>query len=195
MTVNDSVPWRGVEIKWLAHADIGAQFGAALLVNVPAGAAYEVHRHREVERVVYVLAGSGKHRGGGGTVAVVRDDALVLSPGTWHGFENDRGSAARLVILYAPHTRFPHHDYECTDRRRTSGAKSPFTSCMTSPSVLRSPRLNAASTISGLPGMALPAPRQSSSAARSSRLEAVTACTDTPKPMKGFMCFRATGII
>lgn len=108
----ETIPWPAIEIKWIAHADTGSRFGATLLARLPPGAGYEVHRHRDVERVIYVLEGRGVHRGSNRPIVIDADDVLVLPPGSWHGFENESDCPAVLLILYAPATSFPFEDYE-----------------------------------------------------------------------------------
>ena len=105
-------PWPGIEATWRAHADTGATFGSMLELELPPGGSYEVHRHADVERVVYLERGAGLHRGVGGAVTLEAGEVLVLPPGSWHGFENVGDSPARLWLIYSPSTAFPSGDYE-----------------------------------------------------------------------------------
>lgn len=118
-------PWPGVTTDWIIHADDGARFGAALRVALPPGAGYPVHRHAAVERVVYVLSGSGVHEGAGGAQPLAADDVLVLPPGAWHGLRATGAEPARVLILYTPVTAFPVDDHEVAEAGRDTTAGPP----------------------------------------------------------------------
>ena len=114
-TINDTTPWPELSTRWLAHAELGGRFGSGVELEIPPGAGYGVHRHRGVERVVYVREGSGTHRGAGGEKTLKWHDLLVLPDGEWHGFVNTSDAPAKLWLLYAPSTRFPMESYEPAD--------------------------------------------------------------------------------
>lgn len=118
-----AVPWTGLSTRWLSSAELGGEYGASLLVTIPPGGGYPPHRHQAVERLVYVIEGSGTHRGDGGAVGLVADDRLLLPPSSWHGFENAGDQPATLVMLYTPVTSFPADDYEVADDSTAFGAE------------------------------------------------------------------------
>jgi quercetin dioxygenase-like cupin family protein len=103
---------------------MGATLGSAVEITVPVGGSYPVHRHRSVERVVYVVAGVGTHSGSRGPLELESDDVLCLPPGSWHGFQNRGESPATLWIIYAPSTTFPSDDYEEAVDLQTDGELS-----------------------------------------------------------------------
>lgn len=109
--------WRDVEVRWVVSAyETGSRLGSVAWIDVPPGASYEVHRHPECERIVYVFEGGGSHLGSGGfEMALSADDAVLVRPGQWHGFSNDTVDPARLVVVYAPAARIADALYEAYD--------------------------------------------------------------------------------
>lgn len=109
--------WRDVEVRWVVSADeTGSRLGSVAWIDVPSGVSYEVHRHPECERIVYVFEGGGSHLGSGGfEMALSADDAVLVRPGQWHGFSNNTANPARLVVVYAPAARVADTPYEAYD--------------------------------------------------------------------------------
>lgn len=112
LDTESSTPWANLPARWIAHRERGARFGSAVVLTVPAGAEYPVHRTRDVERLVYVVDGAGTLGGTGHGDSAETDDSLVLPPGTWHGFTNTGGRPATLLMLFTPATEFPFDAYE-----------------------------------------------------------------------------------
>lgn len=117
-----TTPWPDVEARWIVSAANGARHGAAVILQVPPGGGYAVHRTRTVERLVYVIEGSGTLLGAGQGSAATSDDSFVLPPGTWHGFMNTDVAAATLLMLFTPTVGFPVDDYEEADDDRRACA-------------------------------------------------------------------------
>lgn len=109
--------WREVEVRWVVSADeTGSKLGSMAWIEVPPGASYEVHRHPECERIVYVFEGEGLHRGSGDFELKLRtDDALLVRPNQWHGFVNDTREPVCLVVVYAPVARISDTPYQSYD--------------------------------------------------------------------------------
>ncbi len=110
--IGTSIPWSGLDHQWVAHADLGAEKGSALWLTIPPGGGYPTHRHRAVERVVYVVAGELMHNGDGGSAVLAADESLVLPPGSVHGVVNLGVTPASVLVLYTPVIGFPLDDYE-----------------------------------------------------------------------------------
>jgi quercetin dioxygenase-like cupin family protein len=108
-------PWSALNVRWLAGQALGGKFGAAVELDVPVGAGYDVHSIGDDERVVYVYSGRGLHRGTGGRVELESDDVFVLPPGSWHGFMNTGAESAKLWIAWTPTPDFPAAAYQVVE--------------------------------------------------------------------------------
>lgn len=114
--------WRDVEVRWVVSADeTDSRLGSVAWIEVPPGASYEVHRHPECERIVYVLEGEGFHCGSGDfDLKLDTDDALLVRSGQWHGFFNNTHKPARLISVYAPFAQVSEAQYQSYDGRSDS---------------------------------------------------------------------------
>ncbi len=105
-------PWKDFDPTWLAGDELGGKFGAAVEITIPPGRSYPVYSHRKAERVVYVYAGQGVHKGSGGPIQISADDVLVLPAGSWHGLGNTGEEPLKAWVIWSPQTSFPTDDYE-----------------------------------------------------------------------------------
>lgn len=102
-----TTPWAGVSLRWRADERDGATHGSGAQLAVAPGAAYGPHRYDDVETVVYVCRGTGRHVGSDGPIELGADDTLTVLAGGTHGFENTGDEEALLVVSYTGSPTLP----------------------------------------------------------------------------------------
>jgi quercetin dioxygenase-like cupin family protein len=113
---HNTTPWPGVTVSWLADDRDGATHGCGVQLKVAPGASYEPQRYDDVETVLYVCRGAGRHTGSEGPIELGEDDTLTVLSGGWHGFENTGDEDALVVLSYTGTTSLPW------DRAQTGAA-------------------------------------------------------------------------
>jgi uncharacterized cupin superfamily protein len=100
----DSAPEFGLDAIGEAHfprEELGAETtGLAYLVLKPGCRQAFGHRHEQAEEVYLVLAGDGRVRLDGETVAIAPLDAIRVAPSVARGFE--AGSGGLTVLAFGP---------------------------------------------------------------------------------------------
>jgi mannose-6-phosphate isomerase-like protein (cupin superfamily) len=112
-----TTPWHGVAARWLADERDGAMHGSGVQLAVAPGAGYPAQRYDDVEVVLYVCSGTGRHVGSDGPIDLAADDSVAVPAGSWHGFENTGSGEALIVLTYTGATTLPWDRAQSADGR------------------------------------------------------------------------------
>jgi quercetin dioxygenase-like cupin family protein len=102
-------------------ASTDGQFGLYRWEMGPGRGGPDPHFHRSISESFYVLSGEVRLHDGNGWVDGHPGDFLYAPPGGVHGFRNESGEPASMLILFTPGA--PREDY--FERVHTVGEMSP----------------------------------------------------------------------
>jgi mannose-6-phosphate isomerase-like protein (cupin superfamily) len=71
-------------------------------MNALAGSGRSTHYHKTISESFFVLNGTIRLYDGNEWVAATAGDYLYVAPGGEHGFSNESGAAASMLVLFAP---------------------------------------------------------------------------------------------
>lgn len=93
----------GTEVHYLATgADTGGLFGLYRWSMGPTRSGAEPHFHRTMSESFYVLSGTVKIFDGADWIETQAGDFVHVPPGGIHGFSNESGAVASMLIHFAP---------------------------------------------------------------------------------------------
>jgi quercetin dioxygenase-like cupin family protein len=81
--------------------DAGARKIILLSSELPPGKVHLLHRHPNVEQIMYVLEGSCLALFEGELVRLKEGDAVFIAQGEWHSVRNDTDQPAVTLVIYA----------------------------------------------------------------------------------------------
>ena len=119
-----TTPWAGVSVRWRADERDGATHGSGAQLAVAPGASYGPHRYDDVETVVYVCRGTGRHVGSDGPIELRTDDTLTVLAGGTHGFENTGEEEALLAVSYTGSATLPWERADAAGSDEAAGGKA-----------------------------------------------------------------------
>ena len=91
------------DVHYLATGDLtGGQFGLYRWTFGPKASGPSPHFHRTISESFYVLDGTVRLYNGDGWIDAVAGDFLYVPEGGIHGFRNESGEAASMLILFTP---------------------------------------------------------------------------------------------
>src|SRR5689334_23667583 len=100
----------GTTVHYLATgASTGGQLGLYRWEMGPGRGGPDPHFHRSISESFYVLSGAVRLHDGHGWVDGHPGDFLHVPPGGVHGFRNESGEPASMLILFTPGA--PREDY------------------------------------------------------------------------------------
>jgi mannose-6-phosphate isomerase-like protein (cupin superfamily) len=99
----DLVNPRGGGVAYLAPASLtGGDYGLFRWDMGPQPSGPDLHFHRTMSEAFFVLTGTVLLRDGARTVEAGPGDFLYVPPGGVHGFRNESGAPASMLMLFAP---------------------------------------------------------------------------------------------
>jgi quercetin dioxygenase-like cupin family protein len=90
-------------------ADTGGQFGLYRWEFGPKRSGPDAHFHRTISESFYILSGTVRLFNGSAWIDGSAGDFLYVPPGGWHGFRNESGAPASMLLLFTPGA--PREDY------------------------------------------------------------------------------------
>jgi mannose-6-phosphate isomerase-like protein (cupin superfamily) len=93
----------GTKYHYLANQQAtGGDYGLYRVDIAPAGGGPPAHYHRAMSEAFFVLAGTVKLYDGNEWADAHQGDFLYVPPGGVHGFRNEAGEPASVLMLFAP---------------------------------------------------------------------------------------------
>jgi quercetin dioxygenase-like cupin family protein len=92
----------GLIVRNVVNKDgTGAPRIILLSSELPPGKVHLLHRHPNVEQIMYVLKGSCIALSEEEPVRLKEGDAVFIAQGEWHGIRNDTDEPAVTLVIYA----------------------------------------------------------------------------------------------